>query len=385
VAAFTFPALVVALAVLLAGSTGCSGDKKADKDQKKDKGSTTTGGKAPVFKLAWSEYPSWSVFGVASELGLIDGREGHQGALEKKWGVDIVLQLLQYDACITAYEAKTCDAVCATNIDIMAPAASRPGVAIIPTSTSVGADACLVLKSVIPVPEDIKDKEAVKKAVIELRKHKVFGLAKSVSEYAFDRNLQLLGEDPRKYKFTDEQPDAAAPAMANKRMDHPAIMVWNPFVLTVLRSNSDSRRLFDSSSIPEEIIDMVIVGKDSLDKEKGEAFACCVIDCYYEFNKLLEGEDRDKLLVKLGEKFSKLGLEDMKICVKETRFYRNPKEALGLFNGKKLPETMKLVAKFCLDKGTIKKEAKYGFGTKDKAGDVQVRFDPSYIEKVRDQ
>src|ERR1051325_586332 len=48
----------------------------------------------PTFSLAWSEYPSWSVFGVASELGLIDGRQGHQGELEKKWGVDIVLELM---------------------------------------------------------------------------------------------------------------------------------------------------------------------------------------------------------------------------------------------------------------------------------------------------
>ena len=32
--------------------------------------------------------------------------------------------------------------------------------------------------------------------------------------------------------------------------------------------------------------------------EKGTAFACCVIDVYYEMNKLLAGPDRDKILVK---------------------------------------------------------------------------------------
>jgi NitT/TauT family transport system substrate-binding protein len=370
---WTFPALILGLAVLMATSTGCGGDKKT---------------KAPVFKLAWSEYPSWSVFGVASELGLIDGEEGKQGALEKKWGVDIVLELLEYDPCIQKYSSKSCDAVCVTNIDILAPAATRPSVAIMPTSTSVGADACLVLKSVIKVPEDRKDKEALTAAVKELRKYPVYGLAKSVSEYAFDRNLELLGEDPKKYKFTDQPPNTAAQAMAAKKKGHNAIMVWNPFVLSVLRDNSDATRLFDSSTIPEEIIDMVVVAQDSLDRDKGKEFACCVIDCFYEMNKKLDDKDRkeaDKLLVKLGEKFSKLGLEDMKTCVKETRFYKSPAVGLKLFKGDKLPETMKVVARFCKDKKMVEKEATYGFGSKDKTKDVHLRFDPSYIETVRDK
>ena len=37
----------------------------------------------PVYSLAWSEYPSWSVFGVASEKGLINGEKGKLGTLER--------------------------------------------------------------------------------------------------------------------------------------------------------------------------------------------------------------------------------------------------------------------------------------------------------------
>jgi hypothetical protein len=36
------------------------------------------------------KYPSWSVFEVASENGLIDGDEGKLGALERKHNIDIV-------------------------------------------------------------------------------------------------------------------------------------------------------------------------------------------------------------------------------------------------------------------------------------------------------
>ena len=40
-------------------------------------------GAAPKFLLAWSEYPSWSIFGVASDVGLIDGEPGKMG-LDRK-------------------------------------------------------------------------------------------------------------------------------------------------------------------------------------------------------------------------------------------------------------------------------------------------------------
>ena len=49
--------------------------------------------KPPSFSLAWSEYPSWSVFGVAHDVAkLVDGAKGKLGPIETKWNVDIVLR-----------------------------------------------------------------------------------------------------------------------------------------------------------------------------------------------------------------------------------------------------------------------------------------------------
>ena len=62
----------------------------------------TVSGPQGAFTLAWSEYPSWSVFGVADEAGLIDKDEGKKGTLEEKWGVDIVLKQLDYEPCLAA-------------------------------------------------------------------------------------------------------------------------------------------------------------------------------------------------------------------------------------------------------------------------------------------
>src|SRR6266545_5733777 len=140
---------------------------------------------APSFSLAWSEYPSWSVFGVAHSLKLIDGAPGQQGPIEKKWNVDIVLKEAEYDPCLTMYGAGQCDAVCITTLDALNPSLSRPSVVILPTSTSYGADALIV-------PNTIKD-------VKQLRGKKIHGLAKSVSEYCFNRNLEMISEKPADY------------------------------------------------------------------------------------------------------------------------------------------------------------------------------------------
>ena len=201
----------------------------------------------PSFSLAWSEYPSWSAFGVADEYKIIDGDKGKLGPVEKKWNVDIELKQADYEPCLVMYGAGQCDAVCITNMDVLNPSLSVPSVAILPTSTSYGADACIV-------GPDITD-------VKQLKGKKVYGLAQTVSEYCFVRNLQKLGENPDDYEFANMDPGAAAVAMQQKQDGFDAIVVWNPFVLETLHRRKDTRVLFDSTAIPGEIVDMVVISQ----------------------------------------------------------------------------------------------------------------------------
>lgn len=323
-------------------------------------------GEVPTFSLAWSEYPSWSVFGVASEKGLIDGKEGKLGPVEKEWGVDIVLKEADYDTCLTLYGSNTVDAVCMTNMDSLAPCLGRDSVAVLPTSTSVGADACIAV--------GIDNVDALKGTP-------TYGLEKSVSQYAFERCLIKLSKDPKDYPFKNKDPAAAAQAMQTGQPDVKSIMVWNPFVLQTLRTRDGAKRLFDSGAIPEEIIDMVVIGKDALAKPGGDKFACAVIDTYYRVNALLaDKKEGDETLVAIGRKFSSLGLEDMKQVVKETRFYKSPDEALGLYERKEFQEkTMPMVVDFCVSHGICEKKPSVGFGKPD----AQLNFDTTYIKKVK--
>jgi NitT/TauT family transport system substrate-binding protein len=327
----------------------------------------------PTFTLAWSEYPSWSVFGVAADKGLINGKEGKLGSIEKKWNVHIKLQLLDYEKCMDNYGAKTSDAVCITNMDVLNPSLARKSVVVLPTSTSAGADACIVV--------GIKDVE-------DLKKHKVYGLKESVSEYAFSRILEKkYGQKAGDFKFTQMDPDKAAQAMQAKTKGIDAIMVWNPFVLQTLKLRDDAKVLFDSSEIPEEIIDSVVIAQDVLDKPGGDRFAGAIIETYYEFNKMMADEKkRPDLLVRLGKKFSDLNEKEMAKACEQTRFYKTPEAALKLITGEEFPKTMKTITDFYVSHKILKDKApKIGFGGKDKAPDADLRFDPTYIKMVQDK
>jgi len=328
---------------------------------------TTTTAKPTVFTLAWSEYPSWSVFGVAHEQGLLDEAQGKLGEMEKKWNVDIVLKATDYDTCIQFYGSSQADAVCITNMDILGPANSRAGVAIIPTSTSAGADACLAVGI---------------EGLDQLAGKSTYGLERSVSQYAFERILLLKGKNPKDFPFVQMDPSLAAQAMQTGDAKIQSIMVWNPFVLQTLRTQKKSKSLFDSTEIPEEIIDMVVVAKDSLGKAGGKNFAMAILDTYYEMNRrLADPKKGDATLVAIGAKFSNLGLDDMKVVVQQTKFYKDPKAALTLLESDKFrKETMPAVAKFCVEHGICEKQPAVGF---DKA-DSQLNFDLTFLKSIRD-
>ena len=356
-------ALTLAAAVALAG---CDKTDSAAPTATTSAG-TAAAGPAPVFSLAWSEYPSWSTFGVANDLGLIDGAEGKMGSVEKKYNVDIVLRQADYDPCLQLYAAGTVDAVCMTNMDALAPAAGRAGVAIMPTSTSDGGDALIVTG---PVTD-----------VTQLKGKPINGLEKSVSQYFFTRGLQVKGENPADYNFTNMDPAVAATAMQAGKAD--AIVVWNPFILQTLKTNPDAKVLFDSSLIPGEIIDMVVVAKDSLNKPGGDRFAKAVAEAFYDVSgRIDDPKTRDQTLVALGAKFSSLDAAQMAEVVTKTKFYKTPAAARDLFGGEAFKQTMGKVTGFAKDVGMVQAVPSIAYG-KSGGADVQLRFDTEYLPESK--
>jgi NitT/TauT family transport system substrate-binding protein len=361
---FALAATFVAIATLF-NVVGCN----SSNNEKKVEANGTT---MPIFSLATSEYPSWSTFVVAKKAGLINGTDqGEPGALEKKWGVRIKLEVKDYDPCLTMYAGGTVDAVCMTNIDALNPSLGRPSTVIMPTSTSEGGDKVITV--------GIDDLAA-------LKGQKTYGLAKSVSEFVFTLGLQKKGLDPKDYPFVNLDPGAAATALQSGSKDVKSVCIWNPFALQTLRSQKNSKTQFDSSVIPETVIDCVVMGNDSLKKEGGEAFAALVCDVYYEVCKRMDNPKSSDLTYKaLGEEFSNLGVEDMRIVCKETRFYSNPEAGMKLFGNSDFQKTtMPLVVKTCQTIGILDKDKPaptIGFNDPSK----QLNFDTTFMQKAKDK
>ncbi len=352
-----------AVALALAGCPG--GSTSTDQD-------TKTGGKGlPVFTLAWSEYPSWSAFQVASDVGLIDGAKGKTKDLENAWGVDVELRQLDYKAGITDFAGKKVDAVCVTNVDALDPALARRSVAVLPTSTSDGADALVVVGVT-----DLDD----------LLNYEVHGPKNSVSDYVFSRVLEKNLKDPAKYRWKDTDPKAASQEIVNGTSK--AAMLRNPNLLQTLRSQPTARnRQWDSSKIPEEVIDLVVVGEDVLKRDKGKEFVCCLAEAFYKFNRQLDNQAKhDQLRQALGSRLGKLDPTGVDDCLEKSKFYKTSDDALELFDGAKkdkLKATMDTVVKNLTDRKVLPKAPKVGYGPADQ--DAQLVFDPTYLKQVKDK
>lgn len=330
----------------------------------------------PDFSCSWSEYPSWSVFGVADEVGLINGKKGEQGSLEQKYHVDIVLHLRDYDTCITEYGAGGADFVCITNMDILSPSLSRRATAILPTSTSNGADGLIVPKSITGIDQ--------------LKGKTIHGLSKSVSQYTFDRCVENRGGNPDDYNFTNMDPGAAAIAFQQQQSSVTAIIVWNPFVIETLNKRKDSHVLLSSKEIPNEIVDMLVAGNDSLAKDGGDRAAMCLIETFYAINGRLASDKRDDTLIALGEKFANLKLSDMRQVVRDTKFYDEPEKAINLFGSDSHKLIMNRVAAYCVKREMTKEEPSIGYSDGKSVIDSKgaavtnpnLTFDPQYITRA---
>jgi len=335
----------------------------------------------PVFTLAWSEYPSWSVFGVLGELGAIAPEKGKVGVFEKKHNVDLVLAEADYDPCITGYGTGSYDAVCVTNIDALNPSRSKKSVVTLFNSTSAGGDA-LVVTDAVKTIEDLFGKD-------------IRGLDLSVAPYCLYRNFEIRGLDPNKIKFTQNDPGAAAQAMQQGQAGYDAIQVWNPYKRQTLKTTPKARVLtdkdgkpFDSSMIPGEIIDAVVFSQDALKREGGTRAADCINEAYYHFSGMLNDKSqKDALLVALGAKFSTMNAEDMSLCLVDTKLYSTATEGSTLVKSDEFKKVMEKIVPWCkahhyFDSPAAVETPTIAWGDW-KTSEANLTFDSSFMENAK--
>ena len=320
------------------------------------------------FRVAWSIYVGWMPWGYLEDSGSMD-------KWADKYGIDVeIVQINDYVESINQYTAGAFDGVSATNMDTLS-IPSGGGVdttALIVGDFSNGNDA-VILKG----EGDLMSLKGKPVNLVEL----------SVSHYLLARALDSVGLKESDLASVINTSDADMIA-AFATDDVEAVVTWNPLVSTILEDPS-ATKLFDSSDIPGEIIDLMVVNTETL--AANPDFGKALVGAWYEVMGLMAAGD-EEVLTAMAEA-SGTDLEGYKAQLASTEMFYDPADAVAFTESAELPATMVSVAEFLFDKGILGEGAPsadfvgvaYPDGsTTGDPNNVKFRFDTTYMQMAAD-
>jgi len=338
--------LILGLIVWLA-ATGCYGAEK--------------------YRLAWSHYTGWEPWGYAYDNGII-----------KKWadkyGIQIEVTLVNdYIESINLYTTGQFDACTMTNMDALTiPAVGgKDSTALLIGDFSNGNDGIVIKKG-----DSVKSLKGQNVKLVEL----------SVSHYMLARALDMNGLSERDIKITNTS-DAE---IASVFLTDPAgaVVTWNP-PLQQVRNGKGAKLVFDSSKIPGEIIDMLVVRSDA-----PETLKKALAGAWFETIGIMSGKGKSaKDAIEFMAQQSGATHAEFASQLKTTAMFYQAAEAVKFARSDKLKQTMEHVRTFAFDKGL------YGNGapSKDLVGisfpdgsvlgdknNVKLRFDAGIMQSAAD-
>ena len=324
---------------------------------------------ADKFKICWSIYVGWMPWAYGAETGIV-----------KKWAdrydieIDVV-QINDYVESINQYTTGGFDACTMTNMDALTiPAAGGvDSTALVVGDFSNGNDG-VVLKGKTKL-EEIKGQTV---NLVEL----------SVSHYLLARALDTVGMSEADIKVMNTS-DADMVAVYGTK-DVTAVSTWNP-LLSEITSMPKSTKVFDSSQIPGEIIDLLVVNTKTL--KANPKLGKALVGAWYEIMGLMAADDKSGIAARTYmAQASGTDLAGYDAQLASTKMFYTPEQALELTNSKALLNTMKSVAEFSFDHGLLGDGAPdAGFigiempaGTYGSKSNVKFRFDPTYMQMAAD-
>ncbi len=329
------------------------------------------GAERTSFNVAWSIYVGWMPWDYAD----------HSGILKKwadKYGIKVKLtQINDYVESINQYTAGQFDACVMTNMDTLTiPAAGGvDSTALIVGDFSNGNDG-VVLKGKGKGLADIKGQKI---NLVEL----------SVSHYLLVRGLASIGLRERDIKVVNTS-DAdivgafSAPATT-------AVVAWKPQLSAVLAA-PNAQLAFDSSKIPGEILDLMVVSTATLNANPKLGKA--LVGAWYETLALMLKNDAAGLAARASmakaSGTDSLGFDSQ---LATTHLFVTPADALTFMTGPSITQTMDLVRRFSFDHGLLGR----GAGSVDVVGiqfpagkslgdasNIKMRFDPHFTKQAAD-
>jgi NitT/TauT family transport system substrate-binding protein len=320
------------------------------------------------FRVAWSIYVGWMPWGYLETSGIMD-------KWAEKYGIDVeIVQINDYVESINQYTAGAFDGVTATNMDTLSiPSGSGVDTtALIVGDFSNGNDA-VILKG----EGGLADLAGKPVHLVEL----------SVSHYLLARGLDSVGLSEADLAGVVNTSDADMIA-AFATDDVQAVVTWNPLVSAIMEDPA-ANKLFDSSDIPGEIIDLMVVNTEVL--EANPDFGKALVGAWYEVMGLMAAGD-EAVLTALAEA-SGTDLAGYKAQLDSTKMFWTPAEAVAFASDPALKDTMVNVAAFLFDKGILGEGAPspdfvgvaYPDGsTTGDVNNVTFRFDATFMQMAAD-
>lgn len=318
---------------------------------------------ADKFRVAWSHYTGWEPWAYAQQSGVLK-------KWAQKYGIEIELTLVNdYVESINLYTGGKFDACVMTNMDALTiPAVGGiDSTAIIIGDFSNGNDGIVMKKG-----ESVKDLKGRSVKLVEL----------SVSHYLLARALEINGIKEKDLKVVNTS-DADIAAVF-KTDANGAVVTWNP-PLQQVRNDKGAKLVFDSSKIPGEIIDMMVVktkAPDSLKKALAGA--------WYEVMGVMSGQGKPaNEAIEFMAKNSGATAAEFRAQLGTTAMFYKAAEAAAFATGPELKKTMEHVRSFSFDKGLFGKGAKskefvgMSFPDGSVLGDsknVKLRFDANFMK-----
>ncbi|MEM7250186.1 MAG: putative urea ABC transporter substrate-binding protein [Pseudomonadota bacterium] len=322
------------------------------------------------FKIAWSIYVGWMPWDYADKSGIV-----------KKWadkyGITIdVVQINDYVESINQYTAGAFDGCTMTNMDALT----------IPAAGGVDSTA-LIVGDFSNGNDGIVLKDAEKLADIKGRTVNLVEL--SVSHYTLARALESKGMTERDIKVVNTS-DADIVATYTTD-DVNAVVTWNPLLSEVV-SMPNSNKVFDSSQIPGEIIDMLVVNTDTLNANP--AFGKALVGAWYETMSVMMKRNEDGLAARTAmATASGTDLAGYEAQLASTEMFYKPADAVSFTLSDALVKTMDHVRQFSFKHGILGEGARsvdavgMEFANTKTLGDtenIKLRFDPNYMQMAAD-
>jgi len=321
------------------------------------------------FRLAWTIYVGWMPWDYGAASGIVD-------KWADKYGIDIdIVQVNDYVESINQYTAGGFDATVMTNMDALTiPAASGvDSTALIIGDFSNGNDG-VVLKD--------------KKTLADIKGQNVNLVELSVSHYLLARALESVSMRERDVKVVNTS-DADLVA-AYTTDDVTAVTTWNP-LLSEITAMPNATKVFDSSMIPGEIIDLLVVKSETL--KDNPKLGKALTGAWYEIMATMSGSDKKAIAARtMMAEASGTDLQGYDAQLASTKMFFQAKDAVAFNNSNKLPETMHKVAEFSFEHGLLGEGAPdagfIGIETPTTvygdASNIKLRFDPTYMQMAVD-